>query len=101
MYRLVRPVCAFPAGALGIEVSTAGGNVSLRVPQEKLERLHRQLDDLADHALAGSRQHRRTLAGVVGLLSFVSRAVPAGRSFLRSLYRCLHDDVAGDCEVSQ
>ena len=65
---------------LGIEFDTV--NLEMRLPADK------KADILAivRNILATNRVNKRELASVVGKLSFASRAILAGRTFLRRLY---------------
>ena len=78
---------------LGIEVDTSGGSVSLCIPPEKLETIRRAVRRLVDQD--NPLVNRRSLASLVGLLSFFGKAIPSSRAFLRRLYGCLHGG-AGD-----
>jgi hypothetical protein len=73
---------------LGIEVDTSGGSVSLRIPPAKLDTIRSAVLRLASQD--DPCVNRRSLASLVGLLSFFGKAVPASRAYLRRLYGCLH-----------
>ena len=68
---------------LGIELDTV--DLAMRVPRDKVQDIVAILHKLLTHRSV----RRRELASVVGKLSFASRAVPAGRTFLRRLYDLL------------
>ena len=76
---------------LGIELDSSGGSVTVRIPPNKLALIRSKIADAVGAAEETSAINRRTLASLVGLLSFFSRAVPASRAYLRRLYSCIHD----------
>jgi hypothetical protein len=63
----------------------------VRIPPNKLSLIRSKIADAVGAAKETSAINRRTLASLVGLLSFFSRAVPASRAYLRRLYSCIHD----------
>ena len=65
---------------LGLELDTEA--LEIRLPEDKLTALSATVAQL----VRCSRIRKRELASVLGHLSFASRAVPAGRTFLRRLY---------------
>jgi hypothetical protein len=76
---------------LGIELDSSGGSVAVRIPPNKLSLIRSKIAEAVGAAEETSAINRRTLASLVGLLSFFSRAVPASRAYLRRLYSCIHD----------
>jgi hypothetical protein len=65
--------------------------VTVRIPPNKLTPIRHKIADAVGAAKEMSSINRRTLASLVGLLSFFSRAAPASRAYLRRLYSCIHD----------
>ncbi|XP_065177334.1 uncharacterized protein LOC135807904 [Sycon ciliatum] len=65
---------------LGLELDTMA--LEIRLPPSKLTKLSTTVSALVQ----SGRVQKRDLASVLGKLSFASRAVPAGRTFLRRLY---------------
>ena len=73
---------------LGIEVDTSGGSVTLHIPPAKLDTIRSAVMRLVQQE--DPQVNRRSLASLVGLLSFFGKAIPASRAYLRRLYGCLH-----------
>ena len=69
---------------LGIEIDTTSG--SMRLPEEKLARLHQALQSWAGRKACT----RHELESLVGLLHHVCRVIHPGRSFLRQVIDLLH-----------
>ena len=65
---------------LGLELDT--DRLEVRLPQSKLLALRRLVSTTLDQGCVLKRE----LASLLGHLSFASRAIPAGRTFLRRLY---------------
>jgi len=65
---------------LGLELDTDA--LEIRLPLDKLTSLR----DRVSEALHSGAIQKRDLASLLGHLSFASRAVPAGRTFLRRMY---------------
>ena len=65
---------------LGIELDTV--HLEMRLPHDKKDEILATVHRI----LSSNRVNKRELASVVGKLSFASRAIVAGRTFLRRLY---------------
>jgi len=65
---------------LGIELDTL--QLEMRIPADKRQDLLRIIGSLLTHRSTT----RRELVSVLGKLSFIARALPSGRTFLRRLY---------------
>ena len=69
---------------LGIEIDTQAGE--LRLPTDKLERLHSLLQEWGDKRVCA----RKELESLIGLLNHACEVVRSGRSFLRRMIDLLH-----------
>lgn len=69
---------------LGIEIDTQAGK--LRLPTDKLERLHSLLREWGDKRVCV----RKELESLIGLLNHACKVVRSGRSFLRRMIDLLH-----------
>ena len=67
---------------LGIEIDTG----ELRLPQDKLQRLHSLLSQWGDKRVCS----RKELESLIGLLNHACKVVRTGRSFLRRMIDLLH-----------
>lgn len=83
---------------LGLMLDSVGkdtGGPCTQVPDERKRRCSRIVDDFLTRHRTKGKVARRDLASLIGELSFASHAIPAGSTFLKRMYECLHEEASG------
>ena len=76
---------------LGLQVDARSGEMVVRLPLLKRERLIEEIDAFRTaYDCAGARAPRKELASLVGRIAFAAHGVRGGRIYTRRLYQALH-----------